>query len=321
LRIEQRIERQRRYAGPAAAGRLTHHIGRSYADEAVAAPKMVFEKRDRMLSGQRREPQRELRELDGHRVGVDAEQAALRDEAPQVSAIGLCDLVFAERAVDDQRAFQRAGHEAAGRGQERTAPHRGVQHAQREDCRGVASLDERPERHTDQVVGQRERRVEASGRLARGRGAGVAFRPIVEQALVDRSELLDAEIRIGNPATAPRAGMKDERLEGRRHGAVVQREVIEQRRSRRREQAAVERRYAKVAGGASGVGQPRHRLEPRPRAPRIASAFKPRRERGDRVAVAVDRVPRRNQAARFGEQQEQDPVHRRQRIRPVRRSG
>ena len=115
---------------------------------------------------------------------------------------------------------------------------------------------------------------------------------------------------------APRAGMKDERLERLADGTVVQREVIEQRRRRRREQAAVEGRHAKVPGGASGVGQPGYRLERRPRASRIASAFEPRRERGDRVAVAVDGVPRRNQAARLGEQQEQHPVHRGQRVRP-----
>jgi len=143
LRIEPRIERQRSDPGTASAGWLTHHIRRSRANQAVAAPEMVLEKRDRLLGGQRCEPERELRELDGHRVGVDAEQAALRDEAPEVGAIRLCDLVLAERPLADQRAFQRAGQKATGRDQERTAAHRGIQHAQRKDGGGVASLNER----------------------------------------------------------------------------------------------------------------------------------------------------------------------------------
>ena len=86
-----------------------------------------------------------------------------------------------------------------------------------------------------------------------------------------------------------------------------------------REQAAVERHHPQRAGRAAAVGEPRDRLQRLPEPGRGRLAFGHRPERFDRVAVPVDRVPLRDQAARLGEQQKQDPIDDRERVGRARR--
>ena len=69
------------------------------ADEAVAGAQRVVEEGEWVLARQRREPERELGEVHGHRVLVDAVEAALRDEAA-----GVEHLVLVRR---DRRAVRR----------------------------------------------------------------------------------------------------------------------------------------------------------------------------------------------------------------------
>ena len=64
-------------------------LARREADERVAVAQRVVEEREGVLTCQRDEPERELGQIDRHRVAVDAVQAALRDEPP-----GVDDLVF-----------------------------------------------------------------------------------------------------------------------------------------------------------------------------------------------------------------------------------
>ena len=80
---------------------------------------------------------------------------------------------------------------------------------------------------------------------------------------------------------------------------------------KRRPLNGVTRRRARAA---AGVSEPRHRLQRLPQPARRAETLGQVAQRLDRVAVAVDRMPERHQAARFGEQQEQQAVDDGQRL-------
>ena len=53
---------------------------RDQADQRIAAAQGVVEERERMVLGQRRQPERQLGQVHGHRVLVHAVQAPLGDE-------------------------------------------------------------------------------------------------------------------------------------------------------------------------------------------------------------------------------------------------
>ena len=79
-------------------------VGRR-ADQAVAGDEVVVEKRQRLVGGERGQPEREPRQLHRHRIEVHAEQTARRDLAPQRRAVGGRDVVRVPRAFLDQRLF------------------------------------------------------------------------------------------------------------------------------------------------------------------------------------------------------------------------
>ena len=54
------------------------------ADETVARLQRVIEECELMIARERREPEREPREIDRHRVAIDAVEALLRDKAPRM---------------------------------------------------------------------------------------------------------------------------------------------------------------------------------------------------------------------------------------------
>ena len=69
---------------------------------------------------------------------------------------------------------------------------------------GRAPVDERRQRPADQVLRHRARRIEGPRRLAAAAGdkpdpLSPAHAVIVQDALVDRAELFDAEVRVGDP--------------------------------------------------------------------------------------------------------------------------
>ena len=110
------------------------------------------------------------------------------------------------------------------------------------------------------------------------------------------------------------AGRVDSASTARLRRLVVQVAALGERRPRRREQTAVERRHPQIAGAAAGVREARDRAQrvPEPSAGCGRSAAVA--QRLDAVALAVDRMPQRDEAARFGEQQEQDAIDDRERL-------
>jgi hypothetical protein len=79
---------------PPCAGRrrTPREVRQRRAHQAVARAQVVVEKRQRPIAGERRQPQRQAPELDGHGVEVDAEQAALRDRPAEAGAVPLVQL-------------------------------------------------------------------------------------------------------------------------------------------------------------------------------------------------------------------------------------
>ena len=184
-------------------------VVRRRADERIAAAELVVEKAERLVPGERGQPERETCELHGDGIRVDARETATGDEPPDGGArIGI-EVGLGASSFIDERAFVRIGQKSAGRDQEGAAAHRRIDDAQREDVVRRRSMNERRERPADHEFGQRLGRVERAGffappavRAARGfrwnarRGIRQIARVEIEHALVNSAELLDAEIRV-----------------------------------------------------------------------------------------------------------------------------
>ena len=152
----------------------------------------------------------------------------------------------------------------------------------------------------DQEGGERARRVERAARLAdlsrprQRRRAAIGSRLVVEHVLVDRAQLLDVEIAVDDaraivarPWTRRdrRRADRDDRLA---HDRVGDRRAIERVGLRRREEPAVERGDAKLAGAAAGVRQP-SRSPGRPATVRDTAARAAARSRWCRGCSGRDR--------------------------------
>ena len=165
------------------------------ADERIAVPERVVDERQRVLLRQRGEPERDLGEVDGHGVAVDAVEAALGDEAARGD-----NLVFAGRQLGRglmcaPRLDQGVAELAACFDEEGAGAHRRVADLQVEDrlwqrrlAAGAAQAGEdRLQRGADDRLGQLARGVvrpgsaarlarlqhEGAGRHEVGRGGGV----------------------------------------------------------------------------------------------------------------------------------------------------
>ena len=326
------VERQR--SGPAALGRRSRkHVERRGADQAVAGHQVMIEKRQRPICGQRRQPHRKLRQLHRHRVAVDAEQASACDQATCRGAIGVRQVAVRGVAALD---FSARSHSAARKRptETRNAPLPIAGSSTRSDR---ISSGDRPSTSGASVSrtsasASRARRVEGAGGLARraggwaqvdcGRGGRLARagrarnRLEVEQALVHRAEFLHAKFRVRDALStvvgAPRG--ETQRLERPGHPLVIERQVVEQRRACRREEAPVERRDVQIARLGTRVSEPRDRLKRCPRSPRRPRLGQPRAKRVDAVAAAVDGMPHRHQLSRLGKQEKQRAVDRGQRV-------
>ena len=62
-------------------------VGEPRSEQAVADLEPVIEKAQRPIGRERRQPERQTRELDGHRVQVDAVQASLGDRSPDGDSV------------------------------------------------------------------------------------------------------------------------------------------------------------------------------------------------------------------------------------------
>src|SRR5689334_23826864 len=111
------------------------------AQEAVAAPQPVIQKRQRPIGSERGEPQRQPRELDGHRVDVDAVETSISDRAPNGHALRLADVARMTPAVANERRFIRLRQEMARGYKKRSAAHRRVDDAKRQDVVRPRAVD------------------------------------------------------------------------------------------------------------------------------------------------------------------------------------
>ena len=68
----------------------------------------MVEKAERLVLCQRRQPEREPRELHGSRISVDAVQTSPRDEAAVGRVQALIEIVLSEASLFDERSLPRA---------------------------------------------------------------------------------------------------------------------------------------------------------------------------------------------------------------------
>ena len=223
--------------------------------------------------------------MDGHRIEIDAEQTSLRDGPAHRRTLGRANVARVTAACADERGLVRMREVLARRDQERAAAHRGVEDLEGENPFGFGLIDQRPERTSNEVVCQRLRRVERTGRLAlrravlqcdtRCRPAGLDDRFVIEQLLVDGTQLLDAQLAVSDALAAGtiHGGPSGEREHGTADRAVVEVAALGQRRAGGREQPAIEGGDAQVARDAAGVRHPARRAQRLPEARRRPRSF------------------------------------------------
>ncbi len=272
--------RERAGAGAAAASAPARSSGARQpgAGEAVADAQVMVEERERTVGGERGQPQRQPRELHGRRIDVDAEQAPLGDEPPNRRALARAD-VAGEAASVVRRARTRRRRRDSGRRRpgRRRCPSTDRARAARESAPACRVVDKRePARR---APGSRRaaaacrrfrstcaRRIPAAAMTSSARPrpasrraarspAGFRRRHRVARRR-DRDRRCARALRRRRPGALTRATMASRCL-------VVEAPPLRERRSRRREQAAVERRDLEPAGTA----RPHARVE-RPHADR-----------------------------------------------------
>ena len=106
------------------------------ANQRVAVAQRMIDEGQRMVLGQRHQPQRDLGEIDRHRVPVHAIEAALRDEPPRDDHLVLIGRDGGHLAVGVPGGDQRIAELAAGLDEERRRAHRRIADPDIEDLRG-----------------------------------------------------------------------------------------------------------------------------------------------------------------------------------------
>ena len=188
------------------------------AKQAVADLKAVIEKTERPIPGERGQPQRQARELHGHRVEINPVQTPLGNGSADGDALGVADVAGEAPAGFDERALVGIRQVSARRHEERAAAHRGIDDAELQDAIGRHVSHQGTERAPYEVLGHGLRGVERPGGLADARSrfegdrrsvppagrrrCGTGF--VVEQRFVHGAELLDAEVTVCD-AFAPRS--------------------------------------------------------------------------------------------------------------------
>ena len=293
----------------------------------------MIQERERLLGRKRRKPQRQPRQVNGHRVQVDPEETPLRHQPAKAGAIRRRHVSFAAVSGTDERRLVRAREEAARGHEKGTAAHRRVHDPERQDAVGTGIADQRLERLANEEARDRPRRIESAGRLptrylasgeydgrsrcgtTRGTRGCRKHWLVVEQSFVHGPELFDAEIPVPH-ALAQAAGPfhRRQREHHFSNSVIGQRRMFEQRCACRCEEPAIEGRDAQVAGLTAVVCEARDGLEGFPEPARSIRAFGSRTQPLHRVSIAVDRMPRRHEATGLGEAEKQDAVDGRQRL-------
>ena len=181
----------------------------------------MVEERERLLGSERGEPQRQARQVHGHGIHVNAEEAPLRHEPAEARAINSRDVRFVTLTLPDEGRLVCPREEAARRDEKRPAAHRGIDDTQRQDALRCGVSHEVFERLADEESRDWTRRVERAGCLAPGDiapGQNDDWRTsparlflagrfhchfVVEKALVHGPELLDTEVAIRHALAGP----------------------------------------------------------------------------------------------------------------------
>ena len=270
----------------APGGRSCEHVEWRGAHQAVAGHQVMIEKRQRPIGRQRREPHRQLRQLHGHRIAIHAEQAPAGDQPACRGPIGVREVALGRVASLD-RAHAPTRPPGSGRPRPETRrcplpdPGRAATGSRRATAPPPAEPACRaPARRRSRAACRRCRwscaprwRMGASGwrgRRCLAQRESRRHRLEIEQALVDRAELLHAKLRVRDalPAAVQRRAREAERVERAGHAPIVECQVVKQRRACGREQPTVERRDPQVAGLGARVREPRDGLKRCPCAPR-----------------------------------------------------
>ena len=316
------LEQRKRVRPPCRSGASIGlpYIGRRGPGEAVAGPQVMIEERQRLVRRQGGQPERQARQLHGHRVEIHTEQASRRDVPPKLDAIRGRDVVRIPASLPDERVLERQRQVPARSHEKRAAAHRGVEDFQAENLVRAPGPDQWLQRAADETRGDRPRRVEGAARLS-----GIAFPDerrricrrrwlVVEHLLVHGAQLLDVEVAVGDARAAAltrdrRAADGDDRAP---HHLVVDARPIERRGLRGREQPPVERGDFQFACGTARVGQARDGLDRQPQASMPAPREEPRDDRVEAVLIAIHRMPERDETAGLGEQEKQHAIQHRQ---------
>ena len=286
---------------------------------------VVIEECERPIGRERRQPQRQPGELDGHRVHVDAVQTPLRHPSPQQRALVFTEIRRLIAASSNQRRFVRIRQIPARGDEKRAAPHCRIDDAKLEDFVGGRLVNQGTQSPADQVVRDGLRRVERAGGLSNAGSTGQGddgapatgstllawhARFVVEQCLVHRSELFDPQVPVSNPFPAGAAGQRPRSQSQQRApcGLVIQISALGEGRPRGGEQAAVEWGDLEVANLAAGVSEMSGGAQRFPQPGYARRALYGRTERLQAVAVSIDRMPEWNQSSSLGEEEEQDPI-------------
>ncbi len=162
-----RLEQRQRDVVPSLPRWRMTQVREPRAHQAVAGLQMVVQKRERPVGGKRRQPQRETGELHGHRVQVDAVQAALGDAPADRGLFGGTEIGRVASSRLNEGTFVGGGEIFTGGNEECAAAHCRVDHLEIENPLGRRIVHERRQRSPDQIVCERLRRVEGAGRLAK----------------------------------------------------------------------------------------------------------------------------------------------------------
>ena len=239
--VEER-QRRRSIASKAVRWRLTE-TREPRSEQTVARLQMVVEKRQRMVGCQCRKPQREARELDRHRIEIDAEEAPLGDCSPDGGVILRPEIGRMAGARANQRSFVGVRQIDACGDEKSAAAHRGIEHLQPEDCVRSSVPYQWSKCAPDQELRDWLRRVKGAGRLAavgsrvhRRHHMGLGSRPsrggwylrnaglVVQDRFVDGSQLLDPQIAIRD---ALATCVVDRRSSGKSQQRPARRFVVE----------------------------------------------------------------------------------------------
>src|SRR5262245_4324697 len=118
-----RVEEGQFGAGQALRARRAPQVVRRGADEAVADPQAMIEEPERLSAGERGQPERQARQLDGDGIRVGPGQTALGNQPANIGPRFGIETGLVATSLVDEGALVGAGKIAAGGDEEGAAAH------------------------------------------------------------------------------------------------------------------------------------------------------------------------------------------------------